>query len=525
MFTRLLAGLLAIFAALSSVPASADPADIAAAARGVVRVIIVAENGETIMIRSHGTGFSVGEERIVTNAHVVREAAGNDRLAIGLVPADGGDAVYARLLAISPRNDLALLETTTPMRLPPITVAANPPTGSGAVTAIGYPANVDLAQGLSDADFFRPQPPVTSTGFLSGTRPSREFDTLLHTAPIGRGNSGGPLVDDCGRLVGVNSFGAESQGTDAEFFFAISNRELLPFLRANNVQPRLNGLPCRSIAELNAAQREREDRERVAEEARAAAEAEREEARAEELRRTILYTVLEERSSRQFLALVAFILAAGAAGIAWQMHQKGDNRARAIAGAIAIIALIAALAAWLTRPSFADIETRLEEQLREEPDEDGEEPVGIIATPKPDGDAATLTCVLDLERSRVIGAAEDDVPIAWGSDGCVNGRTQYGLSGGEWTRVFVPATESAVSVTRYDPEAREFLVDRYLLDREAMTSARTARAAFEVPACGGGEEAARTLGAAQGQILAGLPATPNERLVYRCSATDSASEE
>ena len=81
--------------------------------------------------------------------------------------------------------------TTSPARLVPLTLAGIAATGAGSVTAIGYPMNVDQAQGLAAADVFRTQPPVTSQGFLSGRRPSREFDTLLHTAPIARGNSGG----------------------------------------------------------------------------------------------------------------------------------------------------------------------------------------------------------------------------------------------------------------------------------------------------------------------------------------------
>ncbi len=533
---RFLAAFMAFSAVLAAaLPALADPADIEASARGVVRVILIGRAGDEIFVISHGTGFSVGNERIVTNAHVINEAIDNSRVSIGLVPADGGDAVYARLVSVSPRNDLALLQSTTPMRLAPLTIAANPATQAGAATAIGYPANVDLAQGLDETDMFRPQPPVTSTGFLSGRRPSREFDTLLHTAPIGRGNSGGPLVDDCGRVIGVNSFGAESEGTDAEFFFAISNRELLPFLRANGVTPRINGLPCRSISELDAAQAAREERERAAEEGQRQAQAQREAQRAEELRRSIMYEVFDARGNRQFLALFALVIMIAAAGFAWNAHERSDHRARGIAGAIALAALVAALAAWLTRPSFTDIETRLEEKLREEDGAEAEGDSGIIAAPSPtsNGDGANLTCILDLERSRVIGAAEEDVPLQWRDDGCVNGRTQYGLAAGtegvsqagSWTRVLVPADEAAVSVNRFDPEAREYTVERYLLDRETISNAREARGTYEAPACNAGEAAARALGSAQASIIASLPDSPNERLVYRCVPGDDQSVE
>ena len=88
----------------------------------------------------------------MTNAHVIEEARDNPDLAIGIVPSDGDEAVYARIAAVSDRNDLALLATTKPMHLPPLTIAGNPPTDSGAVVSVGYPMNVDRAQGLKAGD-------------------------------------------------------------------------------------------------------------------------------------------------------------------------------------------------------------------------------------------------------------------------------------------------------------------------------------------------------------------------------------
>jgi serine protease Do len=178
------------------------------------------------------------------------------------------------------------------------------------------------------------------------------------------------------------------------------------------------------------------------------------------------------------------------------------------------VMLVGAAAAWVLRPGFGEIETRLEEALRAEM----EPPAPIVASPPSAAAGADLTCVLDAERSRVVSVPEDDVPLAWAADGCVNSRTQYGLSSGDWTRVFVPADEAAVSVSRFDPQSREYIVERYQLSREAMTAARAARAAYNTPQCGRGAEAARDLGTAQQGVVASLPPRPNERLVYRCNA-------
>ncbi len=161
---------------------------------------------------------------------------------IAIVPSDGGK--------VGLRQDRRLLPAQRPRagrdHQPAQPAAADDrrqrADRSGPVTSVGYPMNVDRAQGLSLDDIFKAQPPVKSRGFLSGRRPSREFDTILHTAPIGKGSSGGPLLDNCGRVIGVNSFGAESDGTRCRILL----RGLDP--RAAAVPARQRASPRRSTA-------------------------------------------------------------------------------------------------------------------------------------------------------------------------------------------------------------------------------------------------------------------------------------
>ncbi len=513
--------LLVAILALHPKPALADPADIEAATRGVVRVVIIGRDGEEIFPISHGTGFAVGGERIVTNAHVVAQAVADDRLSIGIVPADGDRAVYARLVSVSKRNDLALIEATEPLGLPPLTISGNP-AQTGTVMAIGYPLNVDRAQGLSFSDMFRAQPPVTATGFLSGRRPSRDFDTLLHTAPIAAGNSGGPLVDECGRVMGVNSFGAESGGSDAEFFFAVSTRELLPFLRANGVSPRMNSSQCRSLADLDAEQRVRENEARATAERIAEHKANALARRTTEMRRTIGFAVMDERDNKLALAFLLLLIACGAVALATFGHIQKDMRLRTAAGAVALIGVVGATLAWFTRPSFNQVDTRVEELLRAAMDNDE---AGPIAPNGGGSGAGDLVCVLDTARSRFVGDPAEDIELGWSDEGCVNARTQYGLENGEWTRIFVPSSEAAVSVNSFDPLAGELVMERYLLDRQLMTAARNARGKYRAPSCGAGEDAARELGSHQSAIMAALPQSPNERLVYTCAPSDSSASQ
>ena len=66
----LLASLLLGFA-LSPQPVGADPTDIAAAARSVVRVVLISRRGGGVELIGHGSGFAIAPELVVTTAHVI----------------------------------------------------------------------------------------------------------------------------------------------------------------------------------------------------------------------------------------------------------------------------------------------------------------------------------------------------------------------------------------------------------------------------------------------------------------------
>ncbi|MGB3752351.1 MAG: serine protease [Parerythrobacter sp.] len=509
MFRPFLLFLVTLFGLIGTMTAHADPADIDAAARGVVRVVVVAENEDGVFPISHGSGFAVTGKRVVTNNHVVREAAANPSLRLAVVPSGGGEPSLARIIAVSARNDLALLEITENLRLPPLTLSVRSDLDSGAASAVGYPMNVDKAQGLEIGDIFTSQPPVKSRGFLSGTRPARQFDSVLHTAPIARGNSGGPLLDECGRVLGVNSFGATSDGSDAEFFFAVSMRELVPFLKANDTPAQTSALPCRSLADLDAEERARAERVAAAGRAEVAGQAEERRARLQRAQLEAELAVQSERENALLGAIALLLVAAGGAAVAWQGHQRaaGGERLTIIGGTVGVVALVAAGALWFSRPGLDAIDRRVAAAMSD-PNGDAS---GALTV---DG-AMALQCTLDVERSRITGAPQQALNFDWTEDGCVNGRTQYGFASGSWRRAFVPNEEDAVIVAQFDPKTRTYRTDRYLLTRTAMDAARTARATYRAPSCGA-QGASVKLGDLQGSVLSRLPAAPNERLVYDC---------
>ena len=501
--------LLAIVLLLVAVPSRADPSDIAAAGRGVVRVVLVANSGETVQYVGHGSGFAVSPTLIVTNAHVVAPAREDGSMLIGVVPSEGASGFLARIVAISPRNDLALLRLVDKGAVAPLTLFPGAIEDGAEVYAVGYPGNVDLAQGLSLAEIVEPQAAVKTRGYLSAGRSSRRFETLLHTAPIGSGNSGGPLLDSCGRVIGVNSFGTLSEGADSEFYFAVSVRELTGFLREAGVTPRTAAMPCRSLAELDHA-----DSQRLAsEQARSDAQSRRQsaasdKARADAQRRAEL-AVIAGREDGMALAALLLVAALAAGGGALVFEQRADRRKALVAGGAGIALLIAAIVVWLLRPPLDSIDERVAASLSA----DSTQP----ASTGPDiAGAGSFVCVFDPERSRATVSDVADVELAWSAGGCVNGRTQYGLANDGWSRVLVPNDEATVSVNRYDPATRTYQVERFLLALDAMTAARAARLGVKPPACNADEPAAREFGSGLQAIKALLPPRPNERLVYKC---------
>jgi serine protease Do len=502
---RLLAALLMVL----PVTAHADPSDIAAASRSVVRVVLVSIEGRQMALVGHGSGVAITPDLILTNAHVVKEADESDTIRIGIVPSQGESGWFARIIAYSPQSDLALLKLTEAGTLPPATLFTGALEDGADVFAVGYPGNVDSAQGLGIADIVSPTAPVKTKGNISAGRSAKAFDTILHTAAIGAGNSGGPLLDSCGRVIGANSFGTVSGEGDSEFYFAVSMREISRFLLDAGVRPQTTGTPCRSIAELDRAEGERLAGERAGSEAQTRADSARRETAQHEAESRAQRAVISERDNGMALAGLALILALAAGGMAFIYNNHGKRRGSRIAMIAAGVLLIGAITAWAMRPSLNEIDERVRAAASDAPAPSRTEAATSART-------GNLVCVLDTARSRVTVSPVTDVPISWTDDGCVNSRTQYGLSGGGWSRLLLPNDEDTATLASYDPQTGTYKTERYLLDQQTMAGLRAERAKYTPPSCSAGDAAARSLGDAQAAVTASLPGTPNERLVYNC---------
>lgn len=184
-------------------------------------------------VMAQGTGIVIGSTgEIITNAHLVTGVASG----ASTVTFHDASQHAAEIVGSDSENDLALLKVKGVRNLPVLELGDSGSSAPGdAVIAIGY------ALGLAGG-------PSVTTGIISATgrtsvaatglgTSSRLTELLQADAPISSGDSGGPLIDSRGHVIGINTMVATStaQVSVNGISFAIAAdtvKSLLPGLRA-----------------------------------------------------------------------------------------------------------------------------------------------------------------------------------------------------------------------------------------------------------------------------------------------------
>ena len=159
----------------------------------------------TVMIqvdRGAGSGFLLDREgRILTNNHVVAEAANGSRIRV--VYSDGR-RVNAVLVGRSPSYDIAVIKASGAGSVQPLELGDSDSVQVGEpVIAVGSP--LGLAGTVTEGIVSARNRPVVVTETSDADAPSAYINALQTDAPINPGSSGGPLVDAGARVIGVNS--------------------------------------------------------------------------------------------------------------------------------------------------------------------------------------------------------------------------------------------------------------------------------------------------------------------------------
>jgi hypothetical protein len=197
-----------------ALPAAFDAAEVDGS---VVRVMLVFKRNGVETGFASGTGFVIDRELVVTNDHVIEEAAvaGEGQTIERMVPDAGmADRKPWTVVWRSKALDLAVVRVPGLAR-PPLTLSSAPPLAEprrgATVYALGYPAIADRVlegaeQAFMTASLTRGVVGKTVIARAGGlARP-----VIQHDAAINKGSSGGPLFDDCQVVVGVNTYTASA---------------------------------------------------------------------------------------------------------------------------------------------------------------------------------------------------------------------------------------------------------------------------------------------------------------------------
>ena len=165
--------------------------------------------------RTAGSGFIISDDGfIVTNNHVVEEA---ETIKITL----SNDKVYdAEVIGLDPRMDLALLKINSEEDLPYVSFGDSENSKVGEwVVAIGNPFGLG---GTVTAGI------ISALGRNIGSGP---YDHFIQTdAPINKGNSGGPLFNMDGEVIGVNTMIYSQTGGSVGIGFSIPSDLVKPVI-------------------------------------------------------------------------------------------------------------------------------------------------------------------------------------------------------------------------------------------------------------------------------------------------------
>ena len=191
---------------------SAQPTPAMTTTPTIVELVRNVQNGVVWVIAPSGyagSGFVIdSDERVVTNEHVVEQHS------IVTVRLYNGREFRASVLGVDPVADLAIIDIVPNLNLQTVPLGDSALVQKGdEVITMGYPDGYQLGQ-----------PPTWTRGNISWRRIIDDVESFKHTAPTKPGNSGGPLFNRTGQVVGVNT--SAIRDTTGNVGFAVAINEL-----------------------------------------------------------------------------------------------------------------------------------------------------------------------------------------------------------------------------------------------------------------------------------------------------------
>ena len=174
-------------------------------------VLVATKNESNSMGNGFGSGVLISETGIVlTNYHVIHRA---ETIRVWFYDPTDSNYSFATVIGIDPVADLALLQLELDPDLPPpvyLEIEQEVPVIAEPVVAIGHP--VGLQWTVTTGTVNHQERPGKITPYVN---------IIQHSAEINKGNSGGPLINENGDIVGINTYMLAPEGQWAGVAYAI----------------------------------------------------------------------------------------------------------------------------------------------------------------------------------------------------------------------------------------------------------------------------------------------------------------
>ena len=187
--------------------------------------------------KGSGTGFAINKQGyIATNFHVIGDKATGEiceEIKIRGINGDHTKTYTARVVGKDPDNDLAILKINEMIYDIPYSIGNDKINVAEKVCSYGYPLKSLLGGQLK-----------YTSGEINGKSGfGGDIRYLQHTSTIQPGNSGGPLFNSKGDVIGINTLVVnklweDQAGIDTEnMFFSVKSSYLLSMLNTINIEP------------------------------------------------------------------------------------------------------------------------------------------------------------------------------------------------------------------------------------------------------------------------------------------------
>jgi S1-C subfamily serine protease len=189
----------------------------------------------------HGTGFFINDRQVLTNRHVVEDAM--DGGTVHVTSKALGTAVPARVVAITPDTevrDYAVLEIAQPVPHGKLKLQSQAQRRER-VGAYGYPildvrSDPAMQSFLNEGTFTGAPEVIFTDGVISVIHRGQGTPSIInHTADVSQGNSGGPLVNAAGDVLGINTKIRLDQKSNRQVNMSLGADDIMQFLRSNGI--------------------------------------------------------------------------------------------------------------------------------------------------------------------------------------------------------------------------------------------------------------------------------------------------